>query len=197
MLSSHYHHHKSKTFSQLTQCPFTGTLLLFKIQKLVPTKTSTGTVTQPAEAFTGTSPVQATGDVAASTRATQPVEAASTKRAVAASMTATRPVEAPGTVRVTTQLPVEAPGARSEVHSQPTGTSSVDVSDVDWSLTSKGNGAADNTGVSDSEDELNSELESPALVSDQEVLSGTRTGTYPRTTGLTRSSLKRQTTERQ
>ena len=31
MLSSHYHHHKSKTFSQLTQCPFTGTLLLFKI----------------------------------------------------------------------------------------------------------------------------------------------------------------------
>ena len=27
MLSSHYHHHKSKTFSQLTQCPFTGTLL--------------------------------------------------------------------------------------------------------------------------------------------------------------------------
>ena len=32
MLSSHYHHHKSKTFSQLTQCPFTGTLLLFGIQ---------------------------------------------------------------------------------------------------------------------------------------------------------------------
>ena len=32
MLSSHYHHHKSKTFSQLTQCPFTGTLLLlFKV----------------------------------------------------------------------------------------------------------------------------------------------------------------------
>ena len=30
MFSSHYHHHKSKTFSQLTQCPFTGTLLLFK-----------------------------------------------------------------------------------------------------------------------------------------------------------------------
>ena len=30
MLSSHYHHHKSKTFSQLTQCPFTGTLLLFQ-----------------------------------------------------------------------------------------------------------------------------------------------------------------------
>ena len=26
MLSSHYHLHKSKTLSQLTQCPFTGTL---------------------------------------------------------------------------------------------------------------------------------------------------------------------------
>ena len=29
MLSSHYHLHKSKTLSQLTQCPFTDTLLLF------------------------------------------------------------------------------------------------------------------------------------------------------------------------
>ena len=29
MLSSHYHLHKSKTLSQLTQCPFAGTLLLF------------------------------------------------------------------------------------------------------------------------------------------------------------------------
>ena len=29
MLSSHYYLHKSKTISQLTQCPFTGTLLLF------------------------------------------------------------------------------------------------------------------------------------------------------------------------
>ena len=29
MLSSHYHLHKSTTLSQLTQCPFTGTLLLF------------------------------------------------------------------------------------------------------------------------------------------------------------------------
>ena len=29
MLSSHYHLHKSNTLSQLTQCPFTGTLLLF------------------------------------------------------------------------------------------------------------------------------------------------------------------------
>ena len=34
MLSSHYHHHKSKTFSQLTQCPFTGTLLLFEKEVL-------------------------------------------------------------------------------------------------------------------------------------------------------------------
>ena len=30
MLSSHYYLHKSKTLSQLTQCPFTGTLLLLK-----------------------------------------------------------------------------------------------------------------------------------------------------------------------
>ena len=30
MLSSHYHLHKSKTLSQLTQCSFTGTLLLFQ-----------------------------------------------------------------------------------------------------------------------------------------------------------------------
>ena len=29
MLSSHYYLHKSKTLSQLTQCPFMGTLLLF------------------------------------------------------------------------------------------------------------------------------------------------------------------------
>ena len=29
VLSSHYYLHKSKTLSQLTQCPFTGTLLLF------------------------------------------------------------------------------------------------------------------------------------------------------------------------
>ena len=29
MLSSYYYLHKSKTLSQLTQCPFTGTLLLF------------------------------------------------------------------------------------------------------------------------------------------------------------------------
>ena len=35
MLSSHYHHHKSKTFSQLTQCPFTGTLLLFSNGKVL------------------------------------------------------------------------------------------------------------------------------------------------------------------
>ena len=35
MLSSHYHHHKSKTFSQLTQCPFTGTLLLFNLLTII------------------------------------------------------------------------------------------------------------------------------------------------------------------
>ena len=32
MLSSHHHLHKSKTLSQLTQCPFTGTLLLLDLQ---------------------------------------------------------------------------------------------------------------------------------------------------------------------
>ena len=31
MLSCHYHLHKSKTLSQMTQCPFTSTLLLFGI----------------------------------------------------------------------------------------------------------------------------------------------------------------------
>ena len=33
-LSSHYYLHKSKTLSQLTQCPFTGTLLLFGTKEL-------------------------------------------------------------------------------------------------------------------------------------------------------------------
>ena len=35
MLSSHYHLHKSKTLSQLTQCPFTGTLLLFFVVVII------------------------------------------------------------------------------------------------------------------------------------------------------------------
>ena len=34
MLSSHYYLHKSKTLSQLTQCPFKGTLLLLSILNL-------------------------------------------------------------------------------------------------------------------------------------------------------------------
>ena len=46
-------------------------------------------VTQPAEVFTGASPVQATGDVAT----TQPVEAPGTRLESATNMTATRPVE--------------------------------------------------------------------------------------------------------
>ena len=41
-------------------------------------KTFTGAVTQPAEVFTGASPVQATGDVATSITANQPVEASGT-----------------------------------------------------------------------------------------------------------------------
>ena len=70
--------------------------------------TSMMSVTQPAEVFTGASPVQATGDVTA----TQPGEAPSTMRESAATMTATQPFEAPGTGRLGTQ-PVEAPGART------------------------------------------------------------------------------------
>ena len=132
-------------------------------------------VTQPTDVFT--SPVQATGDVAA----TQPAEAPGTRVKSTVNMTATRPVEAASTgklaiqpvgvpgVRTTTQ-PVEAPGARTDVLAQPTGTSSGDMSDMDRSLTSKRTVAA-TTGVSDTEDELDSELESPAVVCDREVLS--------------------------
>ena len=65
-------------------------------------------VTQPAEVFTGTSPVQATGDVIA----TQSGEAPGTMRESAATMTAARLVQAPGPGRLATQ-PVEAPGART------------------------------------------------------------------------------------
>ena len=95
--------------------------------------------------------------------ATCPVEAPGTRKL------ATQPVQSPG-ARMATQ-PVEAPGARSDVHSQPTSTGSVDVSAVDRSLTSKRTVAATNTAVSDSDDELNSELVSPATVSDQGNLS--------------------------
>ena len=46
MLSSHYHLHKSKTLSQLTQCPFTGTLLLLtggnKLAKMLYMKLQSG-----------------------------------------------------------------------------------------------------------------------------------------------------------
>ena len=73
-------------------------------------------------------------------------------------------------MRTATQ-PVEAPSARSNVHSQHTSTSSGDGSVMDRSFTSKRTLAADNTGVSDMEDELCSEPESPDVVSDWEVLS--------------------------
>ena len=107
--------------------------------------------------------------------ATWPVQAPSTGRS------ATQPVDAPG-ARTATQ-PVEAPDARTDVFAQPTGTVSGDVGAVGRSLTGT---AGATTGVSDTEDELDSELESPAVVSDQE-----------RTTSLTTSSLKRPTTRRQ
>ena len=107
-------------------------------------------VTQPAEAFTGASPVQATRDVTA----TQPVEASSTRGKSAATMTSTQPVE--------------APCASTDV--QPASTGSKDGSTVDQSLTSTRT-VTDITGVSDSEDEMASELESPAAESDREFFS--------------------------
>ena len=64
-------------------------------------------VTQPAEVFTGASPVQAINDVTA----TQPGEAPGKRGKRAATRTATWPVEAPGTGRSATQ-DVKAPGAR-------------------------------------------------------------------------------------
>ena len=109
-------------------------------------------VTQSAEVSTGPSPVQATMDVTA----TQPVEDPSTRVESAANMTATQPVE--------------APGARTDVFAQPTGTGSEDVGAVNLSLTGKRTVAA-TTGVCDTEDELDSERESLAVVSDREVLS--------------------------
>ena len=145
-------------------------------------KTSTGAVTQPGENFTGASPVQATGDVAASMTATQPLEVPGTMMGSDASMTATRPVEALGTRRLATQpvealgartaaQPVEATGARTKVHSQPTVNGSLDVSAVDRSLTSKKTLAATTTGVPDSDDEMPSDPGSPAGGSDRDILS--------------------------
>ena len=100
--------------------------------------------------------------------ATQPVETPGMKMRVA-----TQPLEAPG-AKIATQ-PIEAPSARSEVLSQPTSTSSVDLRPVDQSLTFRKTIAAANTGVSDSEDDLHSKPESPAAVSDQGDLSDRNT----------------------
>ena len=133
--------------------------------------TSMLSVTQPDEVITGASLFQTTRDVAA----TQPVEAPSTRVESTVNMNATQPVEAPSKGRLVTQpveaprartanWPVEVPGARTDVHAQPTGTG--DVSAVDRSLTINRTMTA-TTGVSDTEDEL----ESPAVVCDQEVLS--------------------------
>ena len=109
---------------------------------------------------------------------TQSGEAPGMTRESAATITATRPVESPGTgsfaaqsveapgARTATQ-PFGAPSARTDVHSQPTSTFSGDGSAVDRSLTSNRT-VADNTGVSDMEDELCSERESPDVVSDRD-----------------------------
>ena len=79
MLSSHYHLHKSKTLTQLTQCPFTGTLLLFNSGT-----STTGLSSGVTVGGTGSSLGQTTG------------EAAVMREAV--NKSATRPVEGPGTV---------------------------------------------------------------------------------------------------
>ena len=62
------------------------------------------------------------------------------------------------------------PGASSDVQLQPTGTNSKDGSTVDLSLTSSRT-VTDNTSVSDTEDEMASEPESPAAESDRQLLS--------------------------
>ena len=97
-----------------------------------------------------------------------PVEAT---REVAASMIATQPVEDPNTKMRVAAWPVEGPGARSEVHSQPKGTGSRDVRPIDQSLTSKKTVPVAATSVSDSDDDLDNEPDSSAGVSDQDELS--------------------------
>ena len=66
--------------------------------------------------------------------------------------------------------PVEAPGASTGVQLQPSGTGSRDGSAVDQSLTSTRT-VADNTCMSDTEDEMAIEPVSPVAESDREVLS--------------------------
>ena len=72
-------------------------------------------------------------------------------------------------MRMATQ-PVDVPGARTDVSTQPTSTGSGDVGVVDRSLTSTRTVTA-TTAMSDTEDELDSEPESPPAVSDREMLS--------------------------
>ena len=62
------------------------------------------------------------------------------------------------------------PGAFSDVQLQPTSASGRDGSAVNRSLTSTRT-VADNTGVSDTEDKMASEPESPTAESDREILS--------------------------
>ena len=86
MLSPHYHLHKSKTLSQLTQCPFTGTLLLFD-----PGATTSSLAVEKTSPYLD----QATGE------------------AVDEMQTATQPLEAPGAGMAT--QPVQAPSSFPEV----------------------------------------------------------------------------------
>ena len=145
-------------------------------------------VTQPAEVFTGASPVQAIRDVTA----TQPCEAPGTRGKSAANMTATQLLRLPVQGRSAIP-PVEVPGASSDVQFQPTGTSSRGGSAMDRSLTSTRT-VTDNSGVSDTEDEM--------LVNRNPLLQRVtgkccQTGTQSRKTSWTRNILRKPTTGRQ
>ena len=110
---------------------------------------------------TSSSPVQA-GEVAGNMKATQSVEAPSTKRGDVINKNTTQPVEASSAGTAT--QPVEPPGAGPEVLL--TGTSSAAVH-LDQSLTS--GKTVTSAGVSDSEDELQSDPGSPVDGKVQEV----------------------------
>ena len=112
---------------------------------------SSGLVTEGA----GSSLAQTTGETAV-LYATQPVEAPGT-RSEAVIRVATCPVEGPGT-RVLATQPVEAPGAGPEVLLTSTGS---DAAQLDRSLTDGKPDDVTGTGVSESDEEMASELGSP------------------------------------
>ena len=120
MLSSHYHLHKSKTLSQLTQCPFTGTLLLFD-----PGTSTSGLSSGVTVGGTGSSLDETTGEgavlrEAVNKSATRPVEGPGTD---VKQKNVTQPVEAPGAGTAT--QPVETPGAGPDVLPTSTGSAAL------------------------------------------------------------------------